>query len=55
MTHRTLQVGDRILLDDGEKGVIIATGDDGTAQIRTENGILVSSCLDASPVDCPAK
>jgi hypothetical protein len=51
MAQRPHRIGDRVLLDDGEVGVIIGTDDDGTAQVRTESGILVSSCLDDLSVD----
>jgi hypothetical protein len=45
------QVGDCVVLDDGEKGVIIAANDDGTAHVRTESGILISSCLDEIDIE----
>jgi hypothetical protein len=53
MTQRIFHVGDRVLLDDGEPGVIIGADDDGTAQVRTDNGIVVTSCLDDPAVDAP--
>jgi hypothetical protein len=51
MTQRNFRVGDRVLLEDGEPGVIVGTDDDGTAQVRTENAIVVTSCLDEAAVE----
>jgi hypothetical protein len=53
MTQKSYHSGDRVILDDGETGVIVTANDDGTAQVRTENGILVSSCLDDLPCETP--
>jgi hypothetical protein len=39
-------VGDRVLLEDGETGVVVSTAEDGTLQLRTATGIVISSAID---------
>lgn len=40
------KVGDRVLLEDGETGVVVSTAEDGTLQLRTATGVIVSSALE---------
>ncbi len=46
MTQYSYQRGECVLLDDGEPGVIVSAAEDGTVQVKTEAGIVVSSFLD---------
>ena len=38
--------GDRVLLDDGQSGVVISATDDSILCVRTETGLVFSSALD---------
>jgi hypothetical protein len=40
------KVGDRVFLEDGETGIVVSTAEDGTLQLRTATGIVVSSAIE---------
>jgi pyruvate kinase len=43
---RHIHRGDRVRMDDGKTGVVISATEDGSVQIKTETGIVISSPLD---------
>ncbi|MBW3595649.1 MAG: hypothetical protein KY475_00075 [Planctomycetes bacterium] len=43
MTRHNIHRGDIIRMDDGKKGLVVSAAEDGSVQIKTDSGIIISS------------